>query len=410
MKKTILQKFPVEKATLGNNVINISHFDEPYYFHDLGLKHTSFCESAICFIDGEQGLLLLRGYPIEQLAKHHDFETVIYLLLNGELPSKKEKSDFIKKLCTFRHIPDYTYEIIKNIPKDTHPMGMLLTLIASLSGQHDDTMQYYETAVKIIAQMPTLVALCQRHQDGLKPIKPNQNLSYAANYLYMVTGKIPDKLAEEVFDTLFILHSEHEQNASTCTMRVTSSTGTNAYASIASAITALWGPLHGGANEACMDMLEEIQTSDKIPEYIEKAKSKTDPFRLMGFGHRVYKNRDPRSSIMKELCDKVLSKKNDHPLFKLAKDLERHALSDPYFISHKLYANCDYYSGIVQRAFNIHNDCFTLIFTLARTSGWMSHWLELKTTQATPIIRPRQRYIGAKIRNVCEEKQSSKHD
>tara|TARA_B100001989_G_scaffold250703_1_gene228313 strand:+ start:4902 stop:6107 length:1206 start_codon:yes stop_codon:yes gene_type:complete len=397
-----LEKFPVEKATLGNDVININQFDEPYYFHDLGLKHTSFCESAICYIDGEQGLLLLRGYPIEQLAKHHDFETVIYLLLNGELPSKEEKSEFVEQIQKSHNIPEHAYAIIKSLPQDTHPMGMLLTLIASLSGQHEETNEHYQTAIKIIAQMPTLVAMCQRHHDGLSPIKPKRNLSYAANYLYMLTGEIPDKLAEEVFDALFILHSEHEQNASTCTMRVTSSTGTNAYAGIASAITALWGPLHGGANEACMNMLEEIKTSDRIPEYIQRAKSKTDPFRLMGFGHRVYKNKDPRSSIMKALCDKVLSKKNDHPLFKLAKDLERHALSDPYFVSHKLYANCDYYSGIVQRAFNIHNNCFTLIFSLARTSGWMSHWYELKTTQATPIIRPRQRYIGANMRNINE--------
>jgi citrate synthase len=216
----------------------------------------------------------------------------------------------------------------------------------------------------------------------------------------MLTGEEPESLAVDVVNAILISHAEHEQNVSTCAMRVTSSTGTNAYAALSSAIVALWGPLHGGANEACMQMLEEIASCERIPEYIAKAKSKTDPFRLMGFGHRVYKNSDPRSALMKKLCDQVLNKKMDNPLFKLAKSLEQHALQDPYFISHKLYANTDFYSGIVQRALGIKNNCFTTIFALARCTGWMSHWLEMKQYKPSPIIRPRQHYIGHKQRQL----------
>lgn len=403
----MLSNCPVERATMGQDVINLGTFSEPYYFHDIGLKHTSFCQSAICYIDGEHSLLLFRGYPIEQLAKHHDFTTIIFLLLYGDLPSKEQLNSLHQKLHKYGNIPDYCYDVINSLPNNLHPMGVLITLIGTLAADSNNLCEDHEdTAIKIIAQMPLLVSMACRHAQNLPPVRTAQYTSYVNHFLAMLFDKEPTDLTSEVFDTIFTLHAEHEQNASTCTMRVTSSTGTNPYAAISSALCALWGPAHGGANEACMKMLETIKTSDHIQEYIEKAKSKTDPFRLMGFGHRVYRNKDPRSAIMKSLCKRVLDNKLDKPLFLLAKNLEKIALEDPYFISHKLYPNVDFYSGIVQRALGVPNSCFTLIFALARTTGWMSHWLELVSGDPTPIIRPRQRYIGHKKRDLDQSSPS----
>ena len=393
----------IEKATLGLDVINLAHFNSSYYFQDIGLKHTSFCQSAICYIDGDNSILLYRGYPIEQIAKHRDFTATMYLLLYGDLPTAEEKTDFTKRLQDQYRVPAYCYDLLQSLPTSMHPMGTILTIVSALSSEHaSDRGEPSAIAEKIIAQIPTIVAMCQRHHAGLPPINPDATLDYVENFLSMRFGKKPTALAKKVVDKIFIIHAEHEQNASTCTMRVSSSTGTNALASLAAALTALWGPAHGGAAEACTTMLEEIQTCDRIPLYIEKAKSKEDPFRLMGFGHRVYRNHDPRAEVMKSLCHQVLDQHQDQPMFKLARSLDKIAREDPYFISHKLYPNVDFYSGIVQRALGFDNDCFTSIFALARTTGWMSHWLEMKTHAATPIIRPRQHYIGPKMRDIVE--------
>lgn len=392
----------IERATLGLDIIDLAHFNAPYYFQDLGLKHTSFCQSAICYIDGENSILLYRGYPIEQIAKKRDFVETVYLLLYGELPKREQKKDFLQRLQEHYAIPEYCYQLLKTIPPSSHPMGSIMTIISALAAESKEVkqMSLQHTAEIIIAQMPTVVAMCQRHHQGLDPIRPNPKLSYIENFLSMRFGKKPTSLATKVIEKIFMIHAEHEQNASTCTMRVSSSTGTNAHASLAAALSALWGPAHGGAAEACTIMLEEIQTCERIPKYIEKAKSKEDPFRLMGFGHRVYRNHDPRAEVMKDLCKQVLDEHQDQPMFRLARSLEKIAREDPYFISHKLYPNVDYYSGIVQRALGFDNDCFTSLFALARTSGWMSHWLEMKTHSATPIIRPRQHYIGHDRRDI----------
>lgn len=390
----------IKTASLGNAVLDLCHFDMPFYFQDIGLKHTSFCESAICYIDGNNSTLLYRGYPIEELATHFSFSAITYLLQHDHLPSEKELSSFHNDCQKYMSIPQHCYAALKTLPRDCHPMGILMVLIGILSSQESEILDDdIQMSRKIIAQMPILVAMAQRHSSGLDPIQPNPELNYVENFLYMLTGKPADDLTIEVFDTILTLHAEHEQNASTCTLRVSGSTGTNAYAALASAVSALWGPAHGGANEACLTMLETIANSDRISEFVNKAKSKSDPFRLMGFGHRVYRNKDPRALIMKDLCQRVLDQKQHDPLFKLARELEQFALSDPYFISHQLYPNVDYYSGIAQRALGIEKKSFTTVFALARVSGWMSHWLEMKSKN-TPIIRPRQHYIGHTTRHV----------
>jgi citrate synthase len=402
--KTTSQHFslelPVYQANLGCAILDGSGFPDNYYFQDLGLKHTSFCQSAICYIDGAQGTLLYRGYPVESLCRQYTYESIIYLLLFGELPSKRVLTTFTRKLHADMSVPDYCYQLLETLPHDHHPMGILLTLVSALSA--DDTQLLDDPddmAIRIIAQMPLLVAMSQRHAKGLPPVRIAKPTEYVEDFLIYLQDQRPSTLAHQVFDRILTLHAEHEQNASTCTLRVSGSTGTNAYAALAAALTALWGPAHGGANEACMTMLEAIGTCDRIPEYIEKAKSKTDPFRLMGFGHRVYRNRDPRADVMKSLARDVLDHKQDEPLFRLARSLEKRALEDPYFISHQLYPNVDYYSGIVQRALGIECQSFTTVFALARTSGWMSHWLEMQRDK-TPIIRPRQHYIGPRQRDL----------
>ena len=404
MSQDIEMKFrlnlPLMPSTMGYSVLDTKALTEPYYLQDDGLKHTSFCQSSICFIDGDKGQLLYRGYPIEQLAKIHDYTQIVYLLLHGELATDQQILSFREKIASYQNLPDYCYTMLENLPHSSHPMGTLLVLVGALASdeaqlENDDI----NTCIKIIAQMPLLVAMSQRHSLGLKPIKSPAQANYVEHFLHCLHDKPSDTLACEVFDKILTLHAEHEQNASTCTLRVSGSTGNNPYASLAAAITALWGPLHGGANEACMLMLEEIQTCDRIPLYIDKAKSKNDSFRLMGFGHRVYKNQDPRAEIMKSLAKRVLDSKQDKPLFKLARSLEKIALEDPYFISHKLYPNVDYYSGIVQRALGVPNNAFTTVFALARTAGWMAHWLEMKS-ESGPIIRPRQHYVGQKKRNL----------
>ncbi|MAV28636.1 MAG: citrate (Si)-synthase [Legionellales bacterium] len=396
-------ELPIFQANLGNSVLDASGFPVDFYFQDIGLKHTSFCQSAICYIDGSKGLLLYRGYPIEELCKHFQFESIMYLLLFGELPTSRTLKSFTKKLIKYRHIPDYCYSLLEHLPESSHPMGILLTLVSALAADSSQSLDDPdEMAIRIVAQMPILVALSQRHARTLKPVHQDSNddsLGYVPDFLFRLFGQIPTEHTVTAFDQILTLHAEHEQNASTCTLRVSGSTGTNAYAALAAAITALWGPAHGGANEACMQMLEAIKTCDRIPEYIEKAKSKEDPFRLMGFGHRVYRSRDPRADVMKSLAKEVLDSKQDKPLFRLARSLEKRALEDPYFISHQLYPNVDYYSGIVQRALGIENNAFTTIFALARTTGWMSHWLEMMRDK-TPIIRPRQHYIGPRKRSL----------
>lgn len=396
-------EMPVFPANLGNSVVDAAGFPADFYFQDIGLKHTSFCQSAICYIDGSKGLLLYRGYPIEQLCAHFQFESIMYLLLFGELPTSSTLKSFSRKLIKYRHIPNYCYSLVEQLPASSHPMGILLTLVSALAADSSQNLDDPdEMAIRIIAQMPILVALSQRRARDQSPVFGVENiesLDYVADFLYRLHDTTPTEQTHTAFDQILTLHAEHEQNASTCTLRVSGSTGTNAYAALAAAITALWGPAHGGANEACMLMLEAIQTCDRIPEFIEKAKSKDDPFRLMGFGHRVYRSRDPRADVMKSLARDVLDSKQDKPLFRLARSLEKRALEDPYFISHQLYPNVDYYSGIVQRALGIENNAFTTIFALARTTGWMSHWLEMMRDK-TPIIRPRQHYIGPIKRSV----------
>ena len=406
-------ELPIYTPTLGNDVIDIAQLGSHGYFtYDPGFMSTAACESKITYIDGDKGTLLYRGYPIEQLAEKKDFLDVCYLLLNGELPDQNEKTDFNNLINNHTMVHQQMYNFLNGFRRDAHPMAIMVGIVGALSAFYHDSMDLnkendrYTSAIRLIAKMPTLAAMSYKYSIGQPYMYPQNRMSYAENFLHMMFGvpsedSVPNPVIVAAMDTIFTLHADHEQNASTSTVRLAGSTGANPFACISAGISALWGPAHGGANEACLNMLKEIGDISQIPHYIKRAKDKNDSFRLMGFGHRVYKSYDPRAKVMRETCHNVLKAvgAQDEPLFKLAMELERIALEDPYFIEKKLYPNVDFYSGLTLSAIGIPTNMFTVIFALARTVGWISHWMEMTAAQSK-IGRPRQLYTGEKERDV----------
>ncbi|WP_375057997.1 citrate synthase [Zobellella sp. DQSA1] len=401
-------ELPIASGTAGYDVIDISSLGSHGYFtFDPGFMATASCRSEITYIDGDQGILLHRGYPIDQLAQNANYLEVCYLLLYGEAPTAKQYEEFHRNIMRHTMVHEQLSSFFKGYRRDAHPMAIVCGVIAGLSAFYHDPMDINDArhreiaAHRLIAKMPTISAMAYKYSIGQPFVYPRNNLSYAGNFLQMMFA-VPcedykvNPIVERAMDRIFTLHADHEQNASTSTVRLSGSSGANPFACIAAGIASLWGPAHGGANEACLMMLEEIGSVDRIPEYIEKAKDKDDPFRLMGFGHRVYKNFDPRATVMRDTCHEVLDDlKIQDPLLDVAMELERIALSDPYFVERKLYPNVDFYSGIILKAIGIPTTMFTVIFALSRTVGWMSHWNEMISDPKQKIGRPRQLYTGA---------------
>ncbi len=399
---------PVLKPTLGNDCVDVSRLTKEtgLFTYDSGFTATASCKSAITYIDGDNGVLLYRGYPIEQLAQHSNFLEVSYLLMNGELPTKEEFARFEHEVTHHTMMHESLKNFLHGFHYDAHPMAMLAGTVASLSAFYHDTLDLEDpeqrrlAAIRLLAKMPTLAAAAYRYSIGWPIRYPRNNLEYVDRFLHMMF-EVPSEPLElnpvvaKALDLLFILHADHEQNASTSTVRLVGSTGANPYASVAAGITALWGPAHGGANEAVLKMLEEIGTPDKVETAVAKAKDKESGFRLMGFGHRVYKNFDPRAKIIREMTHKVLGELGvDDPLLEVAMKLEEAALKDEYFIQRKLYPNVDFYSGIIYKALKIPTEMFTVMFAIGRTAGWVSHWLEQQVDPEAKIGRPRQIYTG----------------
>ena len=404
---------PVLKPTLGNDCIDISRLprETGLFTYDSGFTATASCKSAITYIDGDNGVLLYRGYPIEQLAQHSSFLEVSYLLMNGELPTKEEFARFEHEVTHHTMMHESLKNFLHGFHYDAHPMAMLSGTVASLSAFYHDTLDLEDpeqrrlAAIRLLAKMPTLAAAAYRYSIGWPIRYPRNNLEYVDRFLHMMF-EVPSEPLElnpvvaKALDLLFILHADHEQNASTSTVRLVGSTGANPYASVAAGITALWGPAHGGANEAVLKMLEEIGTPDKVDSAIAKAKDKESGFRLMGFGHRVYKNFDPRAKIIREMTHKVLGELGvNDPLLEVAMKLEEAALKDEYFIQRKLYPNVDFYSGIIYKALKIPTEMFTVMFAIGRTAGWVAHWLEQQVDPEAKIGRPRQIYTGHDVRD-----------
>ena len=402
-------ELPILEGSLGYDVIDIGQLGGNGLFtYDPGFSSTAACQSDITYIDGEKGVLLHRGYPIEILAEKSDYLEVCYLLFEGSLPTAEQKVDF-ERTIRYHTMVNRSIELfISGFRYDAHPMAMLCGLVGAMSSFYHDSLDITDqqqrtiSAHRLIAKMPTMAAMCHKHYIGQPYVYPDNSLSYAENFLHMMFGtpceeyKVHPALTKAM-DRIFLLHADHEQNASTSTVRLAGSSGANPFACIAAGIAALWGPAHGGANEAVLNMLNEIGDEKNIPQFLKRAKDKQDPFRLMGFGHRVYKNHDPRATVMRDSCDEVLSVlglEND-PLFKLAKKLEQIALEDDYFVEKKLYPNVDFYSGIILKALGIPVEMFTVIFATGRTVGWISHWNEM-ISNPYRIGRPRQLYTGAK--------------
>jgi len=380
--------------------------------YDPGFVSTASCKSAITFIDGEKGILRYRGYPIEQLAANSNFLEVAYLLLYGELPKQNELDEFSNIITHHTMIRETMRTFFDGFHYNAHPMAIMIGVTGSMSAFYHDSLDIHDprhreiSAHRMIAKIPTIAAACYKHNVGEPIMYPQNSLDYCGNFLHMMFSTPcepyqPSKVAIEAMNLLFILHADHEQNASTSTVRLAGSSGANPFACIASGIASLWGPAHGGANEAVLKMLEEIGDVSNIDKFIAKAKDKNDPFRLMGFGHRVYRNFDPRATLIRDMCHKVLADvaDTDSPLLELAIKLEEVALKDEYFIQRKLYPNVDYYSGIIYRALNIPANMFTVMFAIARTVGWVAHWSEMIADPSQRIGRPRQLYVGAKERN-----------
>nr|WP_225591098.1 citrate synthase [Pseudoxanthomonas sp. PXM03] len=399
---------PVLKPTLGNDCVDISKLTKEtgLFTYDSGFTATASCKSAITYIDGDNGVLLYRGYPIEQLAQHSSFLEVSYLLMNGELPTKEEFASFEHEVTHHTMMHESLKNFLHGFHYDAHPMAMLAGTVASLSAFYHDTLDQEDpeqrrlAAIRLLAKMPTLAAAAYRYSIGWPIRYPRNNLEYVDRFLHMMF-EVPSEPLElnpvvaKALDLLFILHADHEQNASTSTVRLVGSTGANPYASVAAGITALWGPAHGGANEAVLKMLEEIGDAKNVASAVAKAKDKESGFRLMGFGHRVYKNFDPRAKIIREMTHKVLGELGvDDPLLEVAMRLEEAALKDEYFIQRKLYPNVDFYSGIIYKALKIPTEMFTVMFAIGRTAGWVSHWLEQQVDPEAKIGRPRQIYTG----------------
>ena len=409
---------PVYQGSIGPDVIDIRklYAQTGMFTYDPGFLSTASCQSAITYIDGDKGELLYRGYPIEQLAVNCDFLETCHLLLYGNLPNETQKKDFTSRVTNHTMVNEQMQFFLRGFRRDAHPMAVLTGLVGALSAfYHDSTdinnPQHREVAaIRLIAKMPTLVAMAYKYGKGEPYMYPRNDLSYAGNFLRMMFGTpceddVVNPVLERALDRIFILHADHEQNASTSTVRLCGSSGTNPFAAIAAGVACLWGPAHGGANEACLNMLEDIQRQggvSKVGEFMEKVKDKNSGVKLMGFGHRVYKNYDPRAKLMQETCNEVLKElglEND-PLFKLAKELEKIALEDDYFVSRKLYPNVDFYSGIVQRAMGIPVNLFTGIFALARTVGWIAQLNEMISDPEYKIGRPRQLFTGSERRDV----------
>lgn len=401
-------ELPIYSGTLGPDVIDIGQLTKHKYFsYDPGFVSTAACESKITYIDGDNGILLHRGYPIEQLAEKSDYQEVCYLLLNGQLPTQVQKDEFTHQITHHSMVHEQISLFFRGFRRDAHPMAIMVGVVGALSAfYHDkfnsnDPSHRMTAAIRMVAKMPTIAAMCYKYSVGQPFMYPQNHLNYAENFLYMMFGTPCEnyqvnKILARALDRIFILHADHEQNASTSTVRLAGSTGANPYACVSAGIGALWGPAHGGANEACLAMLHEIGDVKNISNYIKRAKDKDDPFRLMGFGHRVYKNYDPRAKVMRETCHEVLSElglKND-PIFKLAMELEKIALEDEYFVEKKLYPNVDFYSGITLSALGIPINMFTVIFALARTVGWLSQWNEMLSSPDHKLGRPRQLYSG----------------
>lgn len=407
-------ELPILSPTRGQDMVNIASLPKQsgMYTFDPGFTATGSTESKITFLDGEKGELFYRGYPIEQLAEKCNYLEVCYLLLNGELPNREQREDFNTRIMRRTMLTEnIRYGLMRSFNHDAHPMAMLTGVVGSLSAFYHKDMDIYDpeirqlTAHRLIAKMPTIAAGCYKHNIGQPMQYPQNNLSFTGNFLKMMFGNPCeeyeiDPVAEKALDILFILHADHEQNASTSTVRLASSTGCNPYAAIASGVAALWGPAHGGANEAVLNMLDEIGSVENIDKYLAKAKDKNDPFRLMGFGHRVYKNYDPRAKLIKTVCHDVLAKYGNDPRLELALRLEEIALSDEYFVERKLYPNVDFYSGIIYAALGIPVNMFTVMFAVARTVGWISHWNEMVEDPKMRIGRPRQLYTGYDRRDV----------
>ena len=404
---------PVLRPTLGNDCVDISKLtrETGLFTYDSGFTATASCKSAITYIDGDNGVLLYRGYPIEQLAQHSSFLEVAYLLMNGELPSPGEFSKFEHEVTHHTMMHESLKNFLNGFHYDAHPMAMLAASVASLSAFYHDTLDLEDpeqrrlAAIRLLAKMPTLAAAAYRYSIGWPIRYPRNNLEYVDRFLHMMF-EVPSEPLEmnpvvaKALDLLFILHADHEQNASTSTVRLVGSTGANPYASVAAGIAALWGPAHGGANEAVLKMLEEIGDAKNVESAVAKAKDKESGFRLMGFGHRVYKNFDPRAKIIREMTHKVLGELGvDDPLLEVAMKLEEAALKDEYFIQRKLYPNVDFYSGIIYKALKIPTEMFTVMFAIGRTAGWVAHWLEQQVDPEAKIGRPRQIYTGHGVRD-----------
>ena len=398
---------PIYDSTNGPDVVDVGKLTgQGYFTYDPGFVSTAACDSEITFIDGDEGILLHRGYPIEQLAEKSNHLELSYLLLNGELPSESELNEFKSNVKSRAALDPQFKDFFKGFKADAHPMAIMCAATGALAaGFHnsldiDNAEDRKETSLQLIGKMPTMAAISYKNALGQDFIEPREDLGYAENFLNMMFAtsgddyKVSPTIAKAM-DRIFLLHADHEQNASTSTVRLAGSTGTNPYAAIAAGIAALWGPSHGGANEAVLNMIDEIGSVANIPEYIAKAKDKDDPFRIMGFGHRVYKNYDPRAKVMQQTCHEVLAELGveDNPTLEMAKELERIALEDEYFVEKRLYPNVDFYSGIILKAIGIPVEMFTVIFTTGRTPGWIAHWNEMVST-AYKIGRPRQLYKG----------------
>lgn len=406
--------FPVLSGTVGPDVIDISklYAQTGMFTYDPGFTSTGSCESKITYIDGDEGILLYRGYPIEQLAEKGDFLETCYLLLYGELPTKAQKEDFDNRVTRHTMVHEQMARFFQGFRRDAHPMAVMVASVGALAAFYNDSTDISDptqrmiASMRMIAKIPTLAAMAYKYNVGQPFVYPKNSLDYASNFLQMCFSvpceeyKVNPVMAEAL-DKIFILHADHEQNASTSTVRIAGSSGANPFACIAAGIACLWGPAHGGANEAALQMLAEIGTVDKIPEFIAKVKDKNSNVRLMGFGHRVYKNYDPRAKIMQQMCHKVL-KETGHqsdPLLQVAMELEKIALSDEYFIQRKLYPNVDFYSGITLKAMGFPTSMFTVLFAVARTVGWISQWSEMIQDPQQKIGRPRQLYSGATSRD-----------
>ena len=405
---------PVREGTLGPEVVDIStlYKNTGRFTYDPGFTSTAACESKITFIDGEEGVLLHRGYPIDQLAEQGDFLETCYLLLYGELPTSAQAADFRKRVTYHTMVHEQMHRLYAGFRRDAHPMAIMCGVVGALSAfYHDSTditdpYQRMVASIRLIAKMPTIAAMAYKYSVGQPFVYPKNDLDYASNFLRMCFAVPAEEyevnpVMSRAMDRIFILHADHEQNASTSTVRLAGSSGANPFACIAAGIACLWGPAHGGANEAALNMLREIGTHDRIPEYIERAKDKSDPFRLMGFGHRVYKNYDPRAKIMQKTTHEVLGELGikDDPLLDVAMELERIALTDDYFVEKKLYPNIDFYSGITLKALGFPTDMFTVLFALARTVGWIAQCKEMIEEPNQRIGRPRQLYTGEKKRD-----------